>query len=80
MDARIEELANGRVIVRLALSRRNLTALLAKLDERSADRTIWRDIGAGVLIVVSAEEDATHYVARQGGAAPPGPDAPLSPN
>lgn len=49
-------------VVRVVLSRRNLQALLAKLDGSPEDsaRTIYKDTDIGVVFV-TAEEDVEHY-------------------
>jgi hypothetical protein len=82
MNGRLERYANGRVVARITLSRRNLLTLLGKLDAGapSADLTIWRDVGGGVVIAITAEEDDTHYRSRQPAGILPDSDAPLSPN
>jgi hypothetical protein len=53
--------------------------LLTRLDAAppGADVSIWRIAGEGLVIVVAAEEDATHYATGQ---THPGAEAPLSPN
>lgn len=55
------ELQGGTV--RVALSRRNLRTLLAKLDGEPADSacTIVYDTRDGATLYVTAEEDAVHY-------------------
>lgn len=52
--------------IRVTLSRRNLLALLTKLDWPVSARTIERDFGDFVL-AVTAEEDADHYRDRSPG-------------
>lgn len=49
--------------VRVALSRRNLRALLAKLDGNPPDSacTITYETRDGATLTVTAEEDAVHY-------------------
>ena len=76
MDGRLERIANGVVVARITLSRRNLATLLARLEDPSQlDRSIWRDVGGGLLVVVSAEEDDAHYIERTPAAPRRGPDA-----
>lgn len=58
--------------VTVTLSRRNLLALLAKLDEPHSLRTIIRDCG-DLVLVVRAEDDPVHYAARE-----PGPMTPTT--
>ncbi len=58
--------------VTVTLSRRNLLALLAKLDEPGSLRTIIRDCG-DLVLVVRAEDDAVHYAERE-----PGPMTPTT--
>lgn len=48
------------------LSRRNLRALLAKLDEAGSLRTLWILTDDGTMSV-TAEDDATHYIGRKPG-------------
>lgn len=49
--------------IRIALSRRNLTVLLAKLDGHPVEgaRTIFYVISDGTTLFVTAEENAPHY-------------------
>jgi hypothetical protein len=65
VNGHLDHFANGRVVARITLSRRNLQTLLDKLASEG-DGTIWKDIGAGVIAVVSAEEDDSHYAAGNG--------------
>lgn len=58
--------SEGRVII-VTLSRRNLLALLHKLDMPGSAHTIWRDDGEMLLVVV-AQDDEEHYADRE----PPG--------
>lgn len=57
-------------VVEVVLSRRNLRALLAKLDGHPAGSscTLVREMGDGRLLVLSAEEDGVHYRDRPPGA------------
>jgi hypothetical protein len=48
----------------ITLSRRNLVALLSKLDEPRSARTLLRRLEDGRLLVVTAESDAEHYAER----------------
>jgi hypothetical protein len=69
---------DGRDVVRVTLSRRNLRALLAKLDgyPPGSARTIERDDDAALLQVV-AEEDDAHYAGREPGPAHPETEAAM---
>ena len=79
MHGRLERHPSGGIVARITLSRRNLMTLLTRLDAAppGADVSIWRIAGEGLVIVVAAEEDATHYATGQ---THPGAEAPLSPN
>ncbi len=59
-------------VITVTLSRRNLLALLAKLDEPDSMRTILRDCG-DLRLVLRAEDDAVHYADRE-----PGPMTPTT--
>ena len=64
---------DGRPAVAVTLSRRNLLALLAKLDTEGSERTLLKreePLGEQWTLVVIAEEDGEHYDGR---AEPPGP-------
>jgi hypothetical protein len=52
---------------RLELSRRNLLALLAKLDDPLSQRTLGKESDSGDLICVVAVEDDEHYSDRSPG-------------
>jgi hypothetical protein len=47
--------------VEITLSRRNLLALLHKLDWEGSARTIQKMVGGGVVLTVVAEDDDEHY-------------------
>ena len=66
MEGRLERYANGKVVARVRLSRRNLLTLLRKLeaDHGDEERTIWRDLGGGLTLAVTADDDDTHYAIR----------------
>jgi len=64
-------ITTGRICV--ALSRRNLLALITKLDWPESRRALTLDTGDGVDLVVLAEDDTTHYGGRE---TPPGPMHP----
>lgn len=49
------------------LSKRNLQALLTKLDHEWSAKTITRSFEDGITLVVIAEDDDTHYGKRQPG-------------
>lgn len=49
----------------VTLSRRNLLALLHKLDMEGSARTIQCEIGDVALLQVRAEDDAEHYADRE---------------
>lgn len=63
-----------RTVARVHLSRRNLLALLTKLDMDGSACTIFTDYDTpdGVRLVVTAEDDDEHYADR----VPPGPMHP----
>ena len=64
---------DGMPVVAVALSRRNLLALLAKLDTEGSECTLHKreePLGEQWALVVIAEEDGEHYDGR---AEPPGP-------
>ena len=52
--------------VRITLSKRNLETLLAKLEREDSERTLFTNGHNGLLVVV-AEDDATHYANREPG-------------
>jgi hypothetical protein len=71
-----------RTDVVVTLSRRNLLSLLHKLEMRGSRRTIANNdayvdgvAAAGLLLVLQAEDDESHYGAR---IAPPGPVHPAT--
>lgn len=74
--------AENEAKVRVVLSRRNLLALLAKLDERPPGSrvTLYAPNPVGVRLVVSvgAEEDDEHYQGRQPGPIHPSREEALS--
>lgn len=57
--------------VRVTLSKRNLLALLSKLDRPESACTLVKDEEDGVRLEVVAEADEDHYADRPEG--PPGP-------
>ena len=59
------ELSDGLVVI--ALSRRNLLALIAKLDGHPAGsaKTLTYETGDGVRLVIRAEEDNEHYLNQE---------------
>ncbi len=63
---------DGMPVVAVALSRRNLLALLAKLDTEGSECTLHKrePLGEQWALAVIAEEDGEHYDGR---AEPPGP-------
>ncbi|MDQ2912252.1 MAG: hypothetical protein M3T56_03245 [Chloroflexota bacterium] len=65
-------------IVRVVLSRRNLRALMAKLDGSPpvSACTISYDTRDGVTLFVTAEEDAPHYQNPERDVPAPGPMHP----
>jgi hypothetical protein len=76
-DLHIGSVEGGLVLV--TLSRRNLLALLAKLDEPASWRTIAggyvycdEELVDGVTLAVRSEPDELHYADRE----PPGPMLP----
>ena len=62
-------------MVVVALSRRNLQSLLAKLDGHppGSAKTLTYDNGDGVILMVTVEEDAEHYVNPERDTQIPGP-------
>ena len=61
-----ESLSGGSV--KVTLSRRNLLTLLAKLDEPTSMRTLYRKFhDSSSFLVVQAEEDEEHYKDRTPG-------------
>jgi len=62
------ELDTSNDTLRVILSRRNLLALLTKLDMPGSQRTIYKD-----SVYVTAEDDVKHYGDRQ-----PGPMHPMT--
>src|SRR5260370_658079 len=50
-------------VIFITLSRRNLRALLAKLDgfPKDSKKTVYKDMDDGQVLVVTAEEDDIHY-------------------
>ena len=75
MNGRLERYANGHVVARITLSRRNLMTLLEKLNAArgNGDRTIWRDLEKAFTVAVTAEEDEMHYLGRLPSARGPQP-------
>lgn len=76
MKLRIHEQSNGSVAV-VTLSRRNLLALLHKLEMPDSARTLITDYDCpeGWSLIVRSESDGEHYGARP---EPPGPLHPAS--
>ena len=63
---------SGRRVVTLALSERNLLALLAKVNDPASFRTLTRFSDDGsMLFVVRAEPNEAHYGGREPGAVHP---------
>lgn len=60
----------GRGVIHLVLSRRNLLALLHKIDLRESEQTIIKDFPSARVIVTSEDDDA-HYADSS-----PGPMSP----
>lgn len=60
MNGRVDDQGMGTVLD-VRLSRSNLENLLRKLDDPTSHRRIERVIAPGVLLVVTAEDDVTHY-------------------
>jgi hypothetical protein len=78
-DLHVGSVEGGLVLV--TLSRRNLLALLAKLDEQVSGRKITGgyvfcddDLLDGVTLAVRSEPDEEHYADRE----PPGPMSPTT--
>ncbi len=67
------------LLVEVTLSRRNLRALLAKLDGApdSSERAIALREENGSFLVVRAEEDAAHYAGREPGPMHPDTEAAI---
>lgn len=63
--------------IRVTLSRRNLQALLLKLDEPESARTLVRTTEEGHLLVVTGESDEDHYAEREAGRMHPREEARL---
>jgi hypothetical protein len=61
-------------VAHVALCRRNLLALLHKLDMPGSARTLYADMPDGSRLVVTCEDDAEHYAGR----VPPGPLHPVT--
>ncbi len=76
MRLRITEIGDQRV-AEVTLSRRNLLALLRKLELHGSGREIWTeyDCPEGWILIARAEDDDEHYAERE---APPGPMRPAS--
>lgn len=76
MKLRIHEQPEGAVAV-VTLSRRNLLALLHKLEMPGSARTLTTDYDCpeGWSLIVGSESDGEHYGARS---EPPGPLHPAS--
>lgn len=68
MDATVQ----GRYVM-VTLSKRNLEALLNKLDRTDSERTLVRATGTHVLFV-KAEPDDVHYAGRKPGKVHPKDD------
>lgn len=68
---------DGITQVEVTLSRRNLRALIAKLDDSDSKRTIARDEDNGVHLIVRAEPDDVHYVERPAGIMAPWTEAQM---
>lgn len=64
-------------VVTVALSRRNLLVLLAKLDDPLSLRTLIKREDDG-LLTVTAEEDQVHYNRPEGGPGPMHPRTELA--
>jgi hypothetical protein len=60
---------DGRLAICVDLSRRNLLALLHKLDMPGSGRTIYREIegvdGQEAILIVRSEDDDAHYAERE---------------
>lgn len=70
------DVANSSAVAEVVLSRRNLLALLLKLDEPESFRRIEsNDCPNGWRVAVLAEDDDEHYGARP---VPPGPMHPAT--
>ena len=63
--------------IRVVLSRRNLRALLAKLDIEDSKRALFTTDRHNRLVIVSAEDDDVHYVHREPGPLHPATEAVL---
>jgi hypothetical protein len=65
-------------LVRVTLSRRNLRALLAKLDAHPPNSacTLTYDTRDGVVLIVTAEPDVLHYANPERDTPNPGPMHP----
>jgi hypothetical protein len=64
MESKINH--NKRTIS-VSLSKRNLIALLTKLDHEHSGRTIYKETEDGYMLIVQAESDEEHYGDRTPG-------------
>lgn len=53
--------------IEVTLSRRNILALLHKLDWEGSARTIQKECGNGMILTLVAEEDDEHYDGNEPG-------------
>jgi hypothetical protein len=67
MKSYVADAGGGRLVIAVRLSRRNLEALLAKLDIEGSVRTLLKDTVQGHLLLAVAEEDESHYEGREPG-------------
>jgi hypothetical protein len=73
MKMQIPEGSIGTTVM-VTLSRRNLLALLHKLDMEGSARTLIKNEGAGKHLIVQAEDDEEHYNRPEGPAGPMHPE------
>jgi hypothetical protein len=63
--------------VEVELTERNLRTLLAKLEDPTSQRTLWKVLRTGEVLVVRAVPDDAHYADREPGAVHPAHDPAL---
>jgi len=57
----------GRFAHIVTLSKRNLIALLSKINDKDSHRTLLREVANGEILVVKIEDDVNHYGDRTPG-------------
>ncbi len=70
MNADLNQVGNA-TLIKVQLSKRNLETLLHKIDEPDSERTITRRLNNGNMLIVSSEDNDTHYKDRPAGAMHP---------